>query len=203
MDHIRIAGSSLSLGVASLLLTGATMAFFTDQGNSVGNVFSAGTIISKLSDTDETDQDTINGSFGFSNGSPGKVFEETLGVKNLGTARAKSIKFDFQNTVVEGPPPGNVATVPIPRVLEVNSMTFNGINFFTVGNVADLNGNGYKDLEDIANTDIPFITYSDPQSSSHTFYIRGLLRPDFTVNQHQGDAVTVNLSITLSEADPP
>ena len=202
--------SLATAGTAGILLVGGTYAYFTDQGASNNNVFSAGTLTMKLSDANETDVDNVTATWGLTNAVPGTTFTGTLSVKNNGTVNAGSIDFDFTNVVVENPDltsPGNVGTTPMDKVIEITQLGWdlNGdgdaldTNENLLTTVSNLNGNVWKDLDDVENTDLTNRSYDESTNEVHTLIMQGQLHNTGTTNEHQGDTVTTTLAITLDQ----
>lgn len=68
---LRIVTSILTIFAVVASVSATTHAFFSDTGTSSNNIFTTGSVDLKLSDNDETAQDSISGSFGIANGGPG------------------------------------------------------------------------------------------------------------------------------------
>lgn len=210
MNITKIAMSLVTASTAGILLVGGTYAFFTDQGTSTNNIFSAGTLIMKLSDDNETDQDNVTATWGFVNGVPGTPFSGTLQIKNIGTVSAGTIDFDFSNTVVENPDessPGHVGDKPMDKVLEITQLNWdtNGDNDYLDANenllpyVHDNNNNLYIDLDDLENTVIENAVFDETINKVHKLILQGRLHQTWASNEHQGDTVTTTLMITLDQ----
>jgi hypothetical protein len=68
-----------------------TRATFTDTATSTGNAFSTGIVDLKLTDSDQTDQDTVTASLTLSNMVPGDSITRPIAVKNANGGSGQSI----------------------------------------------------------------------------------------------------------------
>lgn len=130
------------------MMGGATFAYFSDNGTSADNTFSAGTLDLKLSDLNETDQDSVVSSFGGSSLAPDTCTgNQTLNLKNTGSIIANHAEVHLANTVTDN---GAAASPDIDSFLRINLLTYDGSD--VTDQIVDNNTNGFKDLEDWATT---------------------------------------------------
>jgi predicted ribosomally synthesized peptide with SipW-like signal peptide len=201
---------SVSLFFSLALLAGATFAFFSDEGTSNDNVFAAGTLDMLLSDDNETDQDDVSGTWGLES-APGDIFSDDLLIKNSGDVDADHIELQFENAVTEATSgPGTDATTPMDTVIEITALDWDSdgdaaTDTDLLALVTDLNGNGIIDLDDLENTDVdPPIDFDDvafggTQGADHTLHMEGELDGDLATNEHQGDEVSMDLTVTMNQ----
>jgi len=140
---------SIVLGLLSIfavvgLVGGLTYAYFSDQGTSTGNTFSTGTLILKLTDGNETDQDSVTASFGSSTLVPGTCTgDQTLTLKNTGTVAANHAEVTVANVVTDT---GSNATPGMDSFLRINKLTYGVTD--VKSQIADSNANDFEDLAD-------------------------------------------------------
>lgn len=211
--NTKIVLSLVSILASVAIVAGATFAFFSDQGTSSNNIFNSGTLDMKLSDVNESNEESVSGTWGLAS-APGDTFTGDLQVKNTGSVAANHIELQVDNAVTEaGSPPGSTSTIPMDSVIEITALDWdsdgNGAvdtNLLpTVGGGGDKNGNGIIDLDDLeklnvdGSIDFDNIAFSAPQGSNHKLTIAGRLSPTLTVNEHQGDSVNMTLTVTMNQ----
>lgn len=187
------------------LVGGATYAFFSDTGTSSDNIFSSGTLDMQLTDDSEGPIDNVSGTWGLAS-APGDTFSGDLKIKNTGSVPANHIELKFSNVVTDaGSPPGSTPTIPMDTVIEITLFEWDsdgdGVTDFTIP-ITDVNGNSIKDLDDLETQiadDFDDLLFSGTQSSDHIVRIEGRLSPTLTVDEHQGDSVTMSLSVTMNQ----
>lgn len=135
----KIALSAISILTSLALLGGATFAFFSDVGTSSENVFGAGALDLKLSDdTPETNQDNVIASFGAADLGPGDCTDpQQLRLRNSGTVPGNHVDIDASNS--------NGA---MAAFLRLDTLNYDSVD--KLANIAESNGNGFKDLADWA-----------------------------------------------------
>jgi len=145
----KIVLSILSIFAVIGLVGGITYAYFSDQGTSTGNTFSTGTLILKLTDVDQTDQDSVIASFGSSTLVPGTCTgEQTLTLKNTGTVAANHAEVIVGNVVTD-----TNSDAPLlqgmDNFLRIKKLTYGGADVTSqIG--TDVNSNNFNDLADWA-----------------------------------------------------
>lgn len=204
-SRILLAAATILAAVA--LVVGATFAFFSDVGTSSDNIFNSGTLDMLLTDDNETDQDSVSGTWGLAS-APGDTFDESLFIKNSGSVAANHVELKFNNTVTEASSvPGTTATTPLDTVIEITAFEWDSdANGSTetdlLGGVVDNNSNGIIDLDDLETQladDFDNLSFGGTQSADHGLRIAGRLHPTLTVNEHQGDSVDMDLTTTMNQ----
>lgn len=207
MINRKIAISAVSILGAFSILGGATFAFFSDSGTSSGNIFNSGTLVMALSDDNETNQADVTGTWGLAS-DPGDTFSGDLKIKNTGSTDADHLEFKFNNVVTPAATgSGTVETTPLDRVIEITSLLWDhdGDGTATVdllAGVVDNNSNTIKDLDDLEtqlDDDFDNVAFGGTQGNDHVFRINGRLHPTLTIDQHQGDSVTMDLTVTMNQ----
>ena len=207
MLNKKIALSTMSILASLALLGGATFAFFSDAGSSSDNVFNAGTLDMELSDGNQEDLDDVAATWGLAS-APGDTFTGDLRITNTGSVDANHVELKFVNTVDEADSgPGTVATIPMDRVIEITTFGWdsdgNGsLETDLLAGVVDSNGNTIKDLDDLENQvadDFDDLLFGGTDTADHVLRIAGRLHPTLTVDQHQGDSVDMDLTVTMNQ----
>lgn len=192
--HARIATSLLSIIATLSIVGGATYAYFSDQGQSLGNTIQTGTLHLRLSDNDETENSSVTASFG-GNLAPGECSSEsTLTLKNTGTITADHVRITVANTVTDV---GNDSSIDMPNFLRIQTLTYDGAD--STGSLADSNGNGFQDLADWASATegLGRLPLHD-LNSDHTLTLQICLDESAT-NDLQGDSVSTVITSLLNQ----
>lgn len=185
----RIILSSLSIFASLALAVGATYAFFSDVGTSNDNVFAAGTLDLKLSDdTPETDADNVTASFGGTALSPGDPVTGQLRLKNAGTINADHAEVAVVNT-------NSDQSTPLDEVLEITTLDYDTAS--VLGLLADSNGNGWVDLDDLEALGLDNLALID-LATNHPLDLTVTFRSN-AGNNYQGDSVDSDWTITLNQ----
>lgn len=207
MINRKIAMSAVSIVTALALAGGATYAFFSDTGTSSANVFNSGTLNMALSDNNEEDLDNVSGTWGLAS-APGDPFTADLRITNTGSVPANHLELKFTNTVDPADSaPGSTETAPLDTVIEITTFLWDADGDGTpetdlLAGVVNLNGNGIKDLDDLENQvadDFDNLLFGGTQSADHVLRIAGRLHPTLTIDEHQGDSVSMNLDVTMNQ----
>lgn len=205
--NTKILLSLASILAAAALVVGATFAFFSDEGTSNDNIFSSGTLDMQLSDDNEEDLDDVTATWGLAS-APGDTFTGDLRVTNTGSVAANHIELKFVNTVDEADSgPGTDSTTPLDKVIEITTFGWDSDGNGSpetdlLGGVVDSNSNTIKDLDDLENQiadDFDGLLFGGTQGADHVLRIEGRLHPTLTVNEHQGDGVDMDLTITMNQ----
>lgn len=183
----------------------ATLAVWSDSGASSGNTFAAGTLDLKLSDSNETDQDSVTATWTGTGMTPGgSTITGTLNLKNAGSPAADHVHLSFASVITEGPGAGAPSTDPMTKHLQVTSLSYDGGSI--LGLINDSNANGYIDLQDLtaagiigANTGAGKLNLMD-MGVNHPFVMSVKLNID-SPDQNQGDSVATTVTATLHQAD--
>jgi predicted ribosomally synthesized peptide with SipW-like signal peptide len=208
----KIIGLSIAAVIILALVSGATLAFFSDTEVSSNNQFSAGTLNLKLSDADQTDVDGVTASFGGSNLAPGdSVGPSTITLKNTGTLTADHVDIKFQNTVIDNPTydAGDLGAniTDMSTVLTVSALSYGatdllskttGIFDNTYIRAADTagNGDGIITLNELKDVIIQGLTAPAADNGTVVFSITVSI-PASVGNGIQGDLVNVTVTFGL------
>lgn len=205
--NTRIALSVFSIFTVLALVGGATYAFFSDQGTSSDNIFNSGTLDMQLSNNNSTFTEDVSATWGLAS-APGDTFDATLYIKNSGSVLANHVELMFINTMINaGSAPGNVSTTPMDQVIEITALQWdsdaNGSpDVDLLPGVTNINANGIIDFDDLENQtadDFDNLLFGGPQTTGHGLRIAGRLHPTLTTNEHQGDSVDMDLTVTLNQ----
>jgi len=192
----RILLSAASIAAAAALVVGATFAYFSDSGTSSSNTFSTGTLELKLTDGNETDQDSVTASFGSSTLVPGSCTgDQTLTLKNTGTIAANHAEVKLTGNVVSDA--GNNATPDIDSFLRITKLEYGGAS--VLSQITNANGNGFVDLNDwaAATTKLDSLALTD-LNAGHNLVMDVCL--DSTAgNTLQGDSVVSTFTVNLNQ----
>jgi len=203
----KILVSIVTILMVSVLAFTATRAVWSDTGTSTGNTFQAGILDLKLSDSNETDQDSVTATWNASLMTPGgSGATGTLNIKNVGNPSADHIHLQFVNSITPGSGAGSTETDLITKHLQVTSMTYDGVDMLST--IPDSNVNGYKDLADLegagtigANTGVtPASLELTNLNTNHPLIMTVALNSD-SPDQNQGDSVATVVTVTLHQTD--
>jgi len=181
-----------------------TRAYFSQQGNVLSNTFSTGSLVLKLSDSDESNSDETTATWNIAAGGPGDEVSGTVNIKNAGNIVADHIEVDTVNTVIESATaPGSVKTTLLDTVLEITALTYDfgdeGVkDLLFLGYIDDENGNTIIDLDDLEATPLDGLLLQD-RNIEHAFTMTIRFNPSLTVGEHQGDSATTALTVTLNQ----
>lgn len=193
----KILLSVLTIGLVASFAFGATQAYFSDQGTSSGNTFSAGTLDLKLSDDNESVQDSVTATWSKSNMAPGDTATGTLKLRNSGTIAAHHIEIDTTNVITEAVSgPGTDETVKMDTVLEITILTYDGADL--LNSLSDSNANDIKDLDDMESYTFDDLSLTD-LNTDHPLVMTVKLHPTMAVDQHQDDSVVTTVTVTLNQ----
>ncbi len=184
----RILLSAASIAAAGALVIGATFAYFSDSGTSNDNVFATGTLILKLSDANETEQDNVIASFGGTNLKPGDSVTGQLNLKNTGTISANHAEVAVVNT-------NSDTTNPLDKVLEITTLNYDGLS--VLSQVTDANTNGWIDLDDLKASGLDNLALTN-LNTNHPLDLTVKFRSD-AGDVYQGDNVDSDWTITLNQ----
>lgn len=194
-------GNKLRAGLLTSLLTitiatgvGAygTFAYFTDSGESTSNLFTSGTLDVKLDG-----QDDVNAIVSAGNFAPGDTVSGTLAITNGGSISSydddgHTVNLDIAASLTQTDADG--ASTDMASYLKLAKLSYGQED--QLANVTDANGNGYKDLGDLAGASLTGL--DDPGSAGQNFDLTVEFHPD-AGNDLQGDQVDVNFTFTLAQ----
>jgi spore coat-associated protein N len=197
-------------------MVGGVFAYFTDVETSTGNVFTAGSLDLKIGDKDEhPERDGVSLTWTMNNMVPGvsSVGPRSVNLINTGTIAGNHVEIivsheindlpDVESDTNKDSTPGEMA-----RWIQIVSMSYEEVSFVgllpTPGHViADVNGNGFIDLEDVTmaaneaaldNLEPPVIP------GGETVFTMQLLFNGGATNDIQGDTLTTTVTFTLNQS---
>lgn len=190
----RILLSSLTIFATVMMVTASTFAFFSSQGQSLGNTFSTGSLDLRLEDGNETNATTVTASFG-GNLAPGQCAPSaTLFLKNTGSIVANHVAITVTNALTDT---NDNAAVDMHNFLKLQTLTYDGNDMLS--SLSDANSNGFADLADwqamAGGLDNLALNNLD---SSHPLVVEVCL-DESAPNTIQGDSVTTDLTAVLNQ----
>ncbi len=187
---------TLALMLLALLLIalvgGGTWAYFSDTETSTNNQLTAGTLDLKTNDADGVSQTLYS-----NNMAPGDtVGPSTIHLKNAGSLNGASLDMAFAYVESDGSPNLiNKSADDTAAMMEVTTLNYNGSSL--LNSVSDVNGNGYKDVYDLARANLTGLSGINA-SATKDFQIAVKLRPE-TGDDFQADGVTITMTFTLKQ----
>ena len=186
----------IGLTIAFLLAVGmvgiGTFAYFSDTENSTDNQLTVGTLDLKTDDADGVSQTLYATSM-----SPGDtVGPSAIVLKNSGSINGSTLDIAFSYVESDGSPNEvNKDADDTAAMMEVTTLSYGGSSL--LGSVSDLNGNGYKDIEDLKNDDLTGLSGIDA-SATENFQIAVQLRSE-TGSDFQADGINMTMTFTLNQ----
>jgi len=186
----------LGLTVSVLLLIGmagiGTWAFFSDVETSTSNTLAAGTLDLKTNDTDGVSQTLLA-----TNMKPGDTIgPETISLKNAGSLAGSTLDLAFTYVESDGSAnPVNKSADATAAMIEVTTLDYDGSSL--LASVMDNNVNGYRDIQDLKNTDLSGRD-GIAASASNEFKIVIKARNN-TSSDYQGDGIIITMTFTLHQ----
>lgn len=183
----KILLSLIIMGLVTTVSIGVTQAYFSDQGVSSGNTFSAGTVDLKLSDTNETDVDNISASWSGSDMIPGgPAVSGSVNLRSTGTVGGNHVEIAAVN---------DCQVMDMDQYLRINSLSYEGND--ALSQLVDFNGNGWIDLDDLEAQGLDNLALQD-FGVNHPFVMVVSLRPE-TGDVYQGQSCTSDLTFVLNQ----
>ena len=178
----------LFIGMVSI----GTWAYFSDTETSTGNQLTAGTLDLKTNDVDSVFQTLYA-----TNLKPGDTIgPSTIQLKNAGSVAGSTLDIAFSYVESDGSPNTvNKNANDTAGMMEVTTLSYEGSSL--LGSVSDANGNGYKDVYDLANADLSGQSGLNA-SATKNFDIAVQLRSE-TGNDYQADGITVTITFILDQ----
>jgi spore coat-associated protein N len=169
-----------------------TWAYFIDTETSQSNTLAAGTLDLKTDDVDGVSQTLLA-----TNMAPGDtVGPETIILKNIGSLTGTTLDLAFSYIESDGSPnPADMSADATAAMLEVMTLKYGG--FSLLGSVSDSQPNGYRDVQDLANTDLSGQGSINP-SESKVFEIAIKARNSIG-GDYQADGITITMTFTLNQ----
>ena len=125
-------GLVMVLGVLALQAGGGTLAYFTSTAASTGNTFTAGTVILKLTDTNQAALDAIDSSVVGANMKPGDTAVGWVTVNNTGTLPFDyGLKYTATNTTGTFWAVGSPPTLQVYQAPNTGACTLAGLGGLT------------------------------------------------------------------------
>jgi predicted ribosomally synthesized peptide with SipW-like signal peptide len=190
----KIVGLSLALIMLIGLVGVGTFAYFTDSEISSGNQLVAGTL-----DLTTNNSDGVSQTLYATNMSPGAtVGPSTIRLRNAGTTDGTTLDINISYAEGDGSPNTADKTADeVAAMIEVITLDYAGSSL--LGNISDISGNnnGYKDVEDLKNTDLTGLS-GIAASVTKDFNISVRLRSE-TGNDFQADGITMTMTFTLKQ----
>ena len=187
----------LGLTIAFMLLIGmggiGTWAYFQDTETSTGNVFAAGTLDLKTNDVDGVTQTLYA-----SNLKPGDSVPGSITLKNTGSVAGSTLDLAFSYVESDASPnPTNMTADETAAMIQVTTLNYGVTNLITSVPVADDNGNGWIDMQDVAGTDLSG-QGGIGALSTKDFAITVQLRIG-TSSDFQSDGINITMIFTLNQ----
>lgn len=198
---------SLLLSLLSLLLVAGfiwsgTIALFTDSESSTGNTFTAGNINLQLKDNDEVWGDGVTATWHATNMSPGDELNfdiEQIELRNMGSIPGTTVDITVQNSVIDPPGPNSdteEGTTDMDKVMEITWMEYeDGSVHNVLSHISDVNGNGYKDLDDLEAAGVSGL---GAMTGTGRFQMHLRFHPDAD-NDYQGDTLVCDVIFTINQ----
>ncbi len=184
------------LTIAVLLLSGmvgiGTWAYFSDTETTTNNVLAAGTLDLKTNDVDGVSQTLLA-----TNLMPGETLgPETIILKNSGSLDSSSLDIVF--TYIESDAtknPADKSANDTAAQIEVTTLNYNSSSL--LGSVSDTNTNGYRDIQDLKNSNLSGLA-GITAASSKDFDIA--IKARNTINgDYQADGIVITITFTLNQ----
>jgi len=186
----------LGLTVAVLLSIGmvgiGTWAYFSDVETSTSNVLAAGTLDLKTNDADGVSQTLLA-----TNIKPGDTIgPETIILKNVGSVTGATLDLAFTYVESDGSSnPLNKSADDTAAMIEVTTLKYDGSSL--LASVMDNNTNGYRDIQDLKNTDLS--NQSGISASASKEFEIAIKARDSVGSDYQADGITVTMTFTLNQ----
>ena len=187
----------MGLTIVFMLLIGmggiGTFAYFSDTEISQSNTFAAGTLDLKTDDADGVSQTLLA-----TNMAPGAtVGPETIILNNTGSVGGSTLDLAFSYIESDsGTNSVDKSADETAAMIEVTTLDYGVINLLSSLIWAD-NGNGYKDIQDLKNTDLSGLD-GIGASANKSFKITVTLRAE-TDSGFQEDGITITMTFTLNQ----
>jgi len=186
----------LGLTIAFLLLIGmsgiGTWAYFADVETTSANVLAAGTLDLKTDDVDGVSQTLLA-----TNMEPGDIVgPETIILKNTGSIAGSNLDLTFLYIESDSSPnPADMSANDTAAIVELITLNYDGSSLLS--SVSDNNTNGYKDVDDLKNTDLSGQS-GIAALATKNFEIAVQVRNDVSKN-FQADGIVLTMTFTLNQ----
>lgn len=188
----KIVGLSLALVMVIGMAGVCTFAYFIDNESSSGNQLVVGTLDLKTNDSDGVTQTLYA-----TNMSPGATIgSSTIALRNAGTTDGATLDINFSYVESDGSPNTvDNSADEVTAMIEVIALDYGSSDLLS--SISDINTNGYKDVEDLKNSDVTGLIGIDA-SATKDFDISVRLRSE-TGNDFQSDGITITMTFTLKQ----
>lgn len=186
--------SGISIVSALALVGGGAFALFSNSGTSSGNIFATGTLDLKLTDSNETTQDSVTASFGGNLVPGGCTGNQTLSLRNSGTIAANHAEVKLANVVTDT---NSDASPDMDAFLRINTLTYDGSD--VTSQITNSNGNGFKDLADWAANPSVLDNLSLTNLSTDHPLVLDVCLDSSAGNTLQGDSVSSTFTVNLNQ----
>ena len=188
----KIAALCLALILALGMLGVETFAYFSDTEISSGNRLAAGTLDLKTNDADGVSQTLFAIDM-----SPGAIVSSSsITLRNAGTINGAALDMGFTYAESDGSPNSvNKTADETAAVIEVIAFNYGG--FSLLSSIGDANGNGYKDVYDLKNSNLNGQS-GIAASAARSFDISVRLKSD-TGYDFQADGISITMTFTLRQ----
>lgn len=183
---------SLALVIVIGIAGVATYAYFADTETSSNSRLVAGTLDLKTDDADGVSRTLYATSM-----SPGATAGPVaINLKNDGACDGAALDIVFSSAESDGSPNSVDKTADaLAALMEVVALDYGGSSL--LGGVTDVNGNGWKDVYDLKNSDLTGQS-GIAASASRVFNIAVQLRSE-TANDFQADGIDITMTFTLRQ----
>jgi spore coat-associated protein N len=194
----KIIGLAIAALIVITIAGVGTFAFFNDTESSSGNIISAGTL-----DLRTNDANGLDSVLTVTDLAPGNsVGPATVELKNAGTIDAAHMDISVtysENDGTEPDDPGlaaNMSKEAFAAQLKVKTLTYGATDLLS--KVTDINTNGFKDVQDVANSDLTGLAGLDSAAAAN-FVIEVTLDGNSTGNDFQGDGINITFNFDLQQ----
>lgn len=190
----KVVGLSLAGIIVLCLAVGGTWAYLHDSETSSNNQVSAGTLAMTTNNAYG-----VTGTLTATNLKPGRTIGPSIiTLKNVGSHTAASLNVAFSYVKSDVVPNTVVMTADqVASVLQVTTLSYDFGNLLPVYALHDVNGNGYVDLQDLANFPLTGLSGLNP-SASKDFAIAVQMRSG-TSSNYCGDGIDVTMTFVLNQ----
>ncbi len=188
----KLLGLIIALVLSVGLMAVGTWAYFSDNEASGSNQATAGTLDLKTNDVDGVTQ-TLNAPNLKPNNSYGPA---TITLKNNGSLAGATLGIVFSYVASDGSPNTvDMTADATAAIIEVTTLTYDGSNL--LGSVIDNNTNGYKDVQDLKNANLP--SQSGLSAGASKNFVITIKMRDGINNNFQADGVDITMAFTLNQ----
>jgi predicted ribosomally synthesized peptide with SipW-like signal peptide len=188
----KIVALCLALVVMLGIMGVETFAYFTDMETSSGNRLVAGTLDLKTNDADGVSQTLFAIDM-----APGAIVSSSIiTLRNAGTINGATLDIGFTYAESDGSPNSvNKTDDQVAAMIEVIALDYGG--FSLLASIGDANGNGYKDVYDLKNSNLTGQS-GIAASTTKNFDISVRLKSD-TGSDFQADGIVMTMTFILRQ----